>query len=193
MIDRHPALIVRCRGVADVTAALRLAREHGLPVSVRGGGHNVAGLALCDGVVIDLSLMRGVRVDPERRLVRVEGGALLSDVDRETQAFGLAVPMGIMSRTGVAGLTLHGGIGLLMRRFGLTLDSLVSADVVTADGALRPRQRVPEHAEHPDHVSPVPKATRRATNVGREGMPWNSMLAERPRVRSTRRASHGVS
>jgi FAD/FMN-containing dehydrogenase len=136
MIDQRPSLIVRCRGAADVVAAVNLARDRGVPLSVRGGGHNVSGNALCDGVVVDLSLMRDVRVDPDRQVVRVAGGALLGDVDREAQAFGLAVPMGVMSRTGVGGLALHGGIGFLMRRHGLTSDNLVGADVVTADGRL---------------------------------------------------------
>jgi FAD/FMN-containing dehydrogenase len=146
MIDRRPALIVRCRGAADVAAVVNLARDRGVPLSVRGGGHNVSGNALCDGLVIDLSLMNDVRVDPDRRVVRVGGGALLGDVDREAQAFGLAVPMGVMSRTGVGGLALHGGIGFLMRRYGLTSDNLVGADVVTADGRLL----VVNASQHPD-------------------------------------------
>ena len=137
MIDRHPAVIVRCQGAADVMAAVAFAREHRLPVSTRGGAHNVAGHAVCDqGLMVDLSAMRGVRVDPERRLAWVEGGAIWRDVDRETQAFGLAVPGGLISDTGVGGLTLSGGIGWLRSRHGLTIDNLVSADVVTADGRL---------------------------------------------------------
>lgn len=136
-IDRRPRLIVRARGVADVRAALAVAREYSLPVSVRGGGHNVAGSAVAErGLVVDLSLMRGVRVDPERRIAEVEGGALIGDVDAETQAFGLAAPFGVVSQTGIAGLTLHGGMGFLTRRFGLSCDNLVGADVVTADGTL---------------------------------------------------------
>jgi FAD/FMN-containing dehydrogenase len=137
MIDRHPAVIVRCQGTPDVIAAVAFAREHQLPVSIRGGAHNVAGHATCDdGVMIDLSAMRGVQVDPEQRRARVEGGALWRDVDRETQAFGLAVPGGLISDTGVAGLTLSGGIGWLRSRHGLSIDNLVAAEVVTADGRL---------------------------------------------------------
>ncbi|WP_448207365.1 FAD-binding oxidoreductase [Azospirillum sp. sgz302134] len=135
MIDRRPGLIVRCAGAADVMRAVRFARENGLLVSVRGGGHNIAGNALCDGgVLIDLSAMRFVHVDPMNRTARVAPGATLGDVDRETQAFGLAVPTGINSTTGIAGLTLGGGFGWLTRKHGLTVDNLLAADVVTADG-----------------------------------------------------------
>jgi hypothetical protein len=137
MIDKKPALIVRCRGVADVLRAVRFARDHDLLVAVRGGGHNAAGFATCDGgIVIDLSPMRAVRVDVDNRLVRVEGGATWGDVDRETQAFGLVAVGGIVSTTGVGGLTLGGGQGWFRRTFGMTCDNLVSADVVTADGRL---------------------------------------------------------
>jgi FAD/FMN-containing dehydrogenase len=137
MIDRRPAVIVRCRSTADVIAAVGFAREHGLPASVRGGGHNVAGHAVADaGVMIDLSLMSGVRVDPELRRAWVEGGATWGVVDAATQAFGLATPGGLISETGVGGLTLNGGIGWLRSRYGLSIDSLVGADVVTADGRL---------------------------------------------------------
>ena len=130
-------MIVRCRGAEDVIAAVAFAGEHHLPVAIRGGGHNVAGHAVCDnGVMIDLSEMRSVQVDPERRRARVAGGATWRDVDRETQAFGLAVPGGLISDTGVAGLTLSGGIGWLRSRHGLSIDNLVSAEVVTADGRL---------------------------------------------------------
>nr|WP_321168288.1 FAD-binding oxidoreductase [Halorubrum sp. JWXQ-INN 858] len=135
MIDKYPALIARCRGTADVIRAVDFARENGLRVAVRGGGHNVAGTAVCDdGLVIDLSEMRGVRVDPDERTAWVQGGATWADVDHETQAFGLATPGGVVSETGVAGLTLGGGIGHLRCEYGLTCDNLRSADVVTADG-----------------------------------------------------------
>jgi len=134
-IDRRPALVARCRGAADVMAAVRFARDEDLLVSVRGGGHAVAGHALCDdGVVIDLSLMTGSRVDPSAQTIRVEGGCLNEHLDRESQAFGLATTSGIVSHTGVGGLTLGGGIGHLMRKFGLSIDNLLSCDVVTADG-----------------------------------------------------------
>ena len=137
VIDKRPALVVRCSGNADVIAAVAFARERGLPVSVRGGGHNVAGTAVCEGgVVLDLGAMRNVFVDVDRRTVRAGGGARLGDVDHETQAFALATPFGVVSRTGIAGLTLHGGMGFLTRRLGLTCDNLLAADVVTADGRL---------------------------------------------------------
>ena len=136
-IDRHPALIARCAGVADVIDALRFARRAGLSVAVRGGGHSFPGLSVCDGgLVIDLSLMKGVRVDLASRTVRAQAGVRLGELDRETQAFGLAVPAGIVTHTGLAGLTLGGGIGWLMRRYGLTIDQLLSVDLVTADGEL---------------------------------------------------------
>ncbi len=134
-IDRYPRLIARCQGVADVRQAVRFAREHGLLVAVRGGGHSFPGLSVCDdGMVIDLAPMKGIRVDPESRTVRAQAGVLLGELDRETQAFGLAVPSGIVTHTGVAGLTLGGGIGWIMRKHGLTIDQLQSVDVVTADG-----------------------------------------------------------
>ena len=147
MIDEHPAVIVRASGVADVIDAVGFARERALVVTVRGGGHGVAGNALSDGgLVVDLSLMKGVRVDAESRTVRAQGGVTLGDLDRETpQAFGLAVPLGVVSKTGIAGLTLSGGMGWLRRKHGLAADNLVSVDVVTADGrfetAARKRQR----------------------------------------------------
>ncbi|HXH22660.1 MAG TPA: FAD-binding oxidoreductase [Dehalococcoidia bacterium] len=136
-IDKHPALIVKCQGAADVIDAVRFAKQHGLGVSVRGGGHHVAGGALLDGgLVIDLSPMRSVRVDAAANTVRAEGGALISDVDREAGAFGLCVPLGVVPDTGIAGLTLAGGLGLLRRKSGMTSDNLISADVVTAGGSL---------------------------------------------------------
>ena len=134
-IDRSPALIARCAGVADVIAALGLARESGLEVAVRSGGHSVPGASVCDGgAVIDLGLMKGIRVDPEARTARVQAGVLWGELDRETQAFGLATTGGIVTHTGVAGLTLGGGIGWLQRKHGLTIDQLLSVDMVTADG-----------------------------------------------------------
>jgi hypothetical protein len=134
-VDRRPRLIARCRGTADVVAAVRFARDRRLDIAVRGGGHNVAGTAVCDdGIVIDLSAMRAVAVDPFERTARVQGGALWSDVDHETQAHGLATTGGIIGHTGVGGLSLGGGIGWLMRKHGLTVDNLVEAEVVTAEG-----------------------------------------------------------
>ena len=138
LIDRRPALVVQCSGAADVVDAVNFAREQNLLLSIKGGGHNVAGNAVNDGgLVIDLSRMRGVHVDPSTRTVRAEGGALWGDCDRETQLFGLAVPGGVVSTTGIAGLTLHGGVGHLRRKHGLSIDNLLSVDIVTADGELR--------------------------------------------------------
>lgn len=138
MIDRRPGLVVRCMMAEDVQQAVRFAAEHGLLLAVRGGGHNIAGNAVCDGgLLIDLSAMRGVAVDAGARRVRVEAGARLADVDAATQAHGLAVPVGINSTTGIAGLTLGGGFGWLSRKHGLTIDSLLAADIVTPDGRLR--------------------------------------------------------
>jgi FAD/FMN-containing dehydrogenase len=137
MHQRRPALIIRCTGTADVVDAVRFARQHNLLVAVRGGGHSVAGHASCDqGIVIDLTRMRGVDLDPDTRVARVQGGALWGDVDRETQAFGLVVPGGVVSETGVGGLTLGGGEGWVRRKYGLTIDSLLSARVVCADGSV---------------------------------------------------------
>lgn len=137
MIDKRPALVARCAGVADVIAAIHFAREKHLLAAIRGGGHGVAGNAVCDGgLVIDLSAMRSVHVEPETRTARAEGGATWGDFDHETQAFGLATTGGIVPTTGVAGLTLGGGIGYLNRKYGLACDNLLSADVVTADGRL---------------------------------------------------------
>src|SRR6059036_2084237 len=135
--DKHPAVIIRCAGVADVIAAVRFGRDSGLPVAVRSGGHSFPGFCVADdALMIDLSPMKGVRVDPDKRTARVQAGVLLGELDRETQAFGLAVPAGIVTHTGVAGLTLGGGIGWLMRKHGLTIDSMTAADVVTADGEI---------------------------------------------------------
>jgi FAD/FMN-containing dehydrogenase len=145
--DRRPALIVRCRGTADVLRTVEFARSEGLPLAVRGGGHSIPGFSTVDdGIVLDLSLMKGIRVDPGRRVVTAQAGCLWADVDAETQAFGLAVTGGLISTTGIGGFTLGGGIGLLVRRCGLTCDNLIGADVVTADGRLL---RVTED-EHPD-------------------------------------------
>jgi FAD/FMN-containing dehydrogenase len=134
-IDRRPALIARCAGVSDVIQAVGFARRTGLPTAVRGGGHSFPGLSTCDdGLVIDLGRMRGIRADPDARTARAQAGVLLGELDRETQAFGLAVPAGIVTHTGLAGLTLGGGIGWLMRKHGLTIDQLLSVDVVTPGG-----------------------------------------------------------
>jgi FAD/FMN-containing dehydrogenase len=136
-IDRRPACIARCTGVADVVAAVRFARERDLLVGVRSGGHGVGGHALCDGgLVVDLSPMKGIRVDPATRVARAEPGVLWGELDRETQLFGLATVGGIVTHTGIAGLTLGGGIGWLMRKHGATVDNLLSADVVTAEGEI---------------------------------------------------------
>lgn len=137
MVDRHPALIARCLGAADVGASLGFAREHELEVAVRGGGHSIVGHSMIDGaLVIDLSLMRGVQVDPARGRARAQGGALMADLDREAQHFGLATTGGLVASTGLGGLTLGGGYGWLARRFGLACDNLRAAEVVTADGSV---------------------------------------------------------
>ncbi|MFG1817065.1 FAD-binding oxidoreductase [Kribbella sp. NPDC049174] len=146
-VDRRPRLIARCSGTADVAAAVRFGHDHDLEIAVRGGGHNVAGTAVCDdGIVIDLSTMRSVWVDPVGRTAQVQGGALWGDVDHETQAHGLATTGGIVGHTGVAGLTLGGGIGFLMRKHGLSVDNLLAAEVVTADGSIV-RASTDEHPE----------------------------------------------
>ena len=135
MIDRRPAMIVRCAGVDDVVAGVGYARDHGLPLAVRGGGHNVAGNAVWDdALVVDLSQMRDVHVDAQRRRVRAAGGATIGDVDKATQQAGLAVPLGLVSETGIAGLTLGGGVGWLRRAYGMASDNVVAAEVVTASG-----------------------------------------------------------
>lgn len=147
VIDTRPAVIVRCSGVPDVVTAVGFARANELPIAVRGGGHNVAGTAsVDDGLVVDLSSMRTVEVDPEQRTVRVAGGATLGDVDGATQAHGLATPVGVVSETGIAGLTLSGGIGWLRRKHGMSCDNLLSAQVVTTDG----RVLTTSEDEHPD-------------------------------------------
>ena len=135
MIDRRPALVVHCAGVNDIKQAVDFARTHGLLTSVKGGGHNIAGSAVCDGgLLIDLSGMRSVRIDPGAHVAHVGPGATLGDFDAEAQAFGLATPLGINSTTGVAGLTLGGGFGWLSRKHGMTIDNLLAVDVITADG-----------------------------------------------------------
>ncbi|EPC03296.1 FAD-linked oxidase [Litchfieldella anticariensis FP35 = DSM 16096] len=147
MIDRKPAIIVRCLGTADVMAGVRFAREHNLLLCIKGGGHNIAGLAVADGaLMLDLSLMRGVWVDRESRIAHAQAGCVLGDVDRETQLFGLAAILGFVSTTGVAGLTLGGGFGYLTRRWGWTVDNVTGMDVVTADGRLVHASR-DEHAD----------------------------------------------
>jgi FAD/FMN-containing dehydrogenase len=147
MIDRRPAVIVRCLGTADVIAGIRTAREYDLPLTIKGGGHNIAGLAVCDGgLMLDMSLMRGVWVDPAAKVARAQAGCLLGDVDRETQLHGLAAVLGFVSNTGCAGLTLGGGFGYLSRRFGWTSDNLNAIDLVTPDGrAIRASER--EHSD----------------------------------------------
>lgn len=137
MIDRHPAVIVKCRNVADVISSVNFGKAQKLLVAIRAGGHNAGGLGVCDdGLVIDLSLMKGIRIDLETNTIRAEGGCLLGDIDHATQPFGKAVPSGILSTTGIAGLALGGGLGHLTRKYGLTIDSLLEADVVLANGQL---------------------------------------------------------
>src|SRR6185437_8495483 len=135
MIDKRPAVIARCTSTADVVRAVKFAKDNALVLAIRGGGHNIAGSALCDGgIVIDLSQMKAVKVDAATRRAIVEGGATLADLDAATQSHGLATPLGINSTTGVAGLTVGGGFGWLSRKFGMTVDNLESAEVVTASG-----------------------------------------------------------
>lgn len=137
MIERKPALIARCLGVADVMTSINFAREHGLLLSIKGGGHNISGLAVCDdGLMIDMSLMRGVWVDHDTNTVHAQAGCLLGDVDRETQLYGKAANLGFVSNTGIAGLTLGGGFGYLSRRFGWTVDNVISMEMVTEDGQI---------------------------------------------------------
>ena len=147
MIDKRPRLIARCVDTADVITAVNFARDQNVLVAIRGGGHNGPGLGSCnDGLVIDLSIMKSVHVDPGTKTVRVEGGCTSGDVDHATHAFGLAVPFGIVSTTGVAGLTLGGGTGYLTRRHGLTIDNLLEADIVLADGSVVTTSK----NQHPD-------------------------------------------
>jgi len=147
MIDRYPALIVRCLGVADVMRTVDFAMSHRLLTSIRGGGHNIAGKAMCDGgLAIDLSLMKGIWLDPVKQIARAQGGVIWNEFDHETQAIGLATTGGIVSTTGIAGLTLGGGIGWLARKYGLSCDNLIAAQIVTADGRYRTTSRV-EHAD----------------------------------------------
>jgi len=138
MIEKKPVLIARCTGVKDVIAAINFSKEYNLLFSIRSGGHNVAGTAIAEGgLVVDLSEMRSVTVDPEQRVAHAEGGVRLGDLDHETQKFSLAAPVGLVSATGVAGLTVHGGAGWLLRKYGLTIDNMLSVDIVTADGQLK--------------------------------------------------------
>src|SRR5215813_8888475 len=147
LIDKRPALIAQCRGTADIVAAVRLARTLSLEVAVRGGGHSVAGRATIDGgLMIDLSLMKGIHVDPKARTARAQGGLTWKEFNRETQLHGLATTGGVVSSTGIAGLTLGGGLGWLMAKHGLALDNLRSADLVMADGSVR-RASADENAD----------------------------------------------
>jgi FAD/FMN-containing dehydrogenase len=147
MVDKRPAVVARCTGPADVAAAVSFGRDHDLPIAVRGGGHSAAGKGTCDdGIVIDLSLMKGIRIDPDSMTVRAQGGVTWGDFNHETQALGLATPGGVISTTGIAGLTLGGGFGWLTRRFGLSCDNLLSVDLVTAAG----EQLVASTTENPD-------------------------------------------
>ena len=147
MIDKQPALIIRCAGAADVLQAVNFARAHHLLLALRGGGHNVNGSATCDGgLVIDLSLMKGIHIDPQKRVAQVQPGVTWGELDREAQTFGLAVPGGVISTTGIAGLTLGGGLGWLRRKHGLSCDNLLSVDIVTADG----RFLTASETDHPD-------------------------------------------
>lgn len=147
MIDKQPLLIARCMDVADVITAVNFGRDQGLIIAIRGGGHSGPGLGSCDdGLVIDLSTMKGVRVEPASRTVRVDAGCTSGDVDHATHPFGLAVPFGLVSTTGVSGLTLGGGTGYLTRKYGLTIDNLLEADVVLADGSFVTASK----SQHPD-------------------------------------------
>ncbi len=165
MIEKTPALVVQPTGTADVAAAVDFAREHDLLLSVRGGGHNIAGTALADGgLTVDMSRLRGVLVDPEARTVTAQAGCLLGDVDRETQLHGLATPLGFVSETGLAGLTLGGGFGYLTRRFGWTVDNLLEVEIVTADGRVRRVSREGDRREPSEGASGDEGAANREAN-----------------------------
>ena len=188
MIDRRPAMIARCTGTSDVIAAIGFARSEGLTVAVRGGGHNVAGNATCDGgLVIDLSPMKGIRVDADARTVRAQGGLTWGELDKETQAFGLATTGGLVTTTGIAGFTLGGGIGWMMRKYGLACDNLISADLVTADGQTVHRERNRECG------APVGAARRRRQlrRCHRVRVPPASCLAGLRRARGVAGAGRG--
>ncbi len=187
-VDRCPALIARCLTDSDVQAAVRFAAAHRMLVSMRGGGHHIAGNAVAEGgLMIDLSGMRAINIDAARQTARVSAGALLSDLDRESQAHGLATPLGINSTTGVAGLTLGGGFGWLTRRYGMTVDNLLSATVVTADGTVR----VVSASSEPDLFSAlrggggnfgvVRRSNSSCTRSARRSMrAWSSIRSRRP-------------
>ena len=203
LIDRRPALIAQPTGTADVVACVNFAREHGLLLSVRGGAHNVAGNAVNDGgLVIDLARMRGVFVDPDARTARVQGGATWGDVDHETQLYGLAVPGGVVSTTGIGGLTIHGGYGHLRRTYGLSLDSLLSVEIVTADGQVRTaratenpdlfwavRRRQQIRRDHQFRVPPSPDRPRRPAL--RAGLRAGGRSPGHPRLARFRRRGAG--
>ena len=189
MIDRHPALVVRAAGVRDVMQSVDFAREHGALLTIKGGGHQIAGHAAADGaIMLDLSAMRSIRVDPDARMAWVEPGATLGDLDHETQVFGLAASTGINSTTGIAGLTLGGGYGWLTRKHGMTIDNLISVDVVTADGRFR-RANATSNDDlfwavrggggqlRRDHVFRVPAAIRWPDRVRRVDHPSNRRCA----------------
>ena len=190
--DRRPALIIRCAGTADVIRAVQFARSEGLPVAVRGGAHSVAGFSTSDGgVVIDTSPMKGIRVDPAGRRAVAQPGLTWSEFDHETQAFGLAVTGGLVSSTGIAGFTLGGGIGWLLRKYGLTCDNLLSADVVTADGQLV----TASEQEHPDLFWALRgrrRQLRRGDLAGVPPPPGRPTGLRRPRVLRGRRRGRGA-